>query len=164
MAGGGLLPASVYLGGASGNLSATVFVSSSAGNNASAIEGIGCVASLGSSAPGVLQFNLPEIIPSGTMKLRGLAWSQATTGNAVIVPSDGQTAPNSDIGGTTLTTDATMTWNWATLGLGSIMLEQKVNLSTAPTTNDILTVLLNFESSSWTLAQTSVFQFSLVWE
>jgi hypothetical protein len=165
MAGGPILPTSIYLGNASGNLFPSFFTSSSVGNNASTIEGIGCVASLASSAPCTLQFNLPESIPSGTIKLRGLAWAQATTGNAVIVPSDGQTAPNADIGGTTLTADSTMTWNWATLGVGSVMLEQKVNLSVSPATpNDILTVLLNFESSSWTLAQTGVFQFSVVWE
>jgi hypothetical protein len=151
----------MYLGGASGNLSSTIFVSSTAGNNASAIEGIGCVASLGSTAPGTLQFNLPEAIPAGVMKLRALAWSQATTGVGVIVPSDGQTAPGSDIGATTLTTDTTISITWAT---GSIIQEQKVNLSTTPTANDILTVLLNFTSSSWTLAQTSVWQFSIVWE
>jgi hypothetical protein len=151
----------MYLGAASGNLSSTVFISSTAGNGASAIEGIGCVASLGSTAPGVLQFNLPEVIPSGTMKLRALAWAQATTGNGVIVPSDGQTAPGSDIGAASLTTDATITITWTT---GSIINEQKVNLGTTPTANDILTVLLNFSSSSWTLAQTSVWQFSIVWE
>ena len=161
MSGGPILPASIYVGAASGNLSPTVFISSTAGNNASAIEGIGCVASLASTAPCVLQFNLPESIPSGVMKLRGLAWAQATTGNAVVVPSDGQTAVGSDIGGTSLTTDATMTWTWTT---GSVIVEQKVNLATTPTVNDILTVLLNFESSSWTLAATGVFQFSVVWE
>jgi hypothetical protein len=164
MASGPLLPSSIYLGAASGNLSPTIFQSSTAGNNASFIEGIGCVASLGSTAPCTLQFNLPESIPTGTMKLRGLAWAQATTGKGVVVPSDGQTAVNSDIGGTALTANATMTWDWASLGLGSVMLEQKVNLSTTPTANDILTVLLNFESSAWTLAATGVFQFSLVWE
>ena len=161
MAGGPLLPASIYMGAASGNLSPTFFNSSTAGNNASFIEGIGCIASLGSTAPCTLKFNLPESIPTGVMKLRALAWSQATTGNGVIVPSDGQTAPNSDIGATTLTTDTTISITWAT---GSIINEQKVNLSTTPTANSILTVLLNYASSSWTLAQTSVWQFSIVWE
>jgi hypothetical protein len=162
MAGGPLLPSSIYVGAASGNLTMTFFQSSTAGNNASFIEGVGCTASLGSTAPCTLQFNLPESIPSGVMKLRGLAWAQATTGSAVVVPSDGQTAPNSDIGATTLTVDSSMTWTWT---VGSVILEQKVNLSASPgTTNDILTVLLNFVSSSWTLAQNSVFQFSVVWE
>ena len=161
MAGGPLLPASIYVGGAGGNLSPTFFISSAAGNGGSAIEGIGCVASLGSTAPGVLQFNLPEVIPSGTMKLRALAWAQATTGVGVIVPSDGQTAVGSDIGGTTLTTDTAISITWAT---GSIINEQKVNLATTPTANNILTVLLNYTSTSWTLAQLSVWQFSVVWE
>lgn len=161
MAGGPLLPSSIYVGGASGNLSPTIFISSTDTNAASAIEGIGCVASLASTAPGVLQFNLPESIPSGTMKLRALAWAQATAGVGVIQPSDGQTAVGSNIAATALTGDATISLTWTT---GSVIMEQKVNLSTTPTANNILTVLLNFTSSSWTLAQTSVWQFSLVWE
>jgi hypothetical protein len=161
MAGGPLLPSSIYVGGAGGNLSPTFYVPGTNTNAAGAIEGIGAVASLASTAPGVLQFNLPEVIPTGVMKLRALAWANATSGNGVIIPSDGQTAVGSNIGGTSLTTDATISLTWTT---SDIIMEQKVNLATSPTPNNILTVLLNFSSSSWTLAATSVWQFSVVFE
>lgn len=161
MAGGPLLPSSIYVGGAVGNLSPTFYVPNTNTNTAGAIEGIGCVASLASTAPGVLQFNLPESIPTGTAKLRTLAWANAAAGNAVIQITDGQTAVGSNIGQAALGTAGTVSLTWTT---ADVIMEQKVNLSTAPTANDILTVLLNFTSSSWTLAATSVFQFSVVWE
>lgn len=167
MAGGPIFPASLYLGGGSGVLSAT-FYQSGAGTTVanSWIEGIGVAASLGSLTsvvPLPLQFNLPEVIPAGVMKLRVLAWANATSGNAKINCSDGQTAPGSNIANTTLTTDTGFTQTWAT---ADIIVENKITLATTPTANDILTVLIGFDgtSSAWTLAQNSVWQFSLVWE
>jgi len=75
MAGGPMFPSSIYLGGASGNLSSTIFVPSTNTNAAGAIEGIGVIGSLGSDSTAVLQFNLPETIPTGTCKLRTLMWA-----------------------------------------------------------------------------------------
>jgi hypothetical protein len=161
MAGGPILPSSIYLGGASGNLSAAVYVPATNTNNAGAIEGIGVVASLAADAAAVLQFNLPEVIPSGTLKLRCLAWANATSGVAKLTVSDGQTAAGSNIGGTTLSTETQVSQTWAT---ADIIVENKVTLTTSPTANSILTVLATFNTSGWTLAQTSVWQFSLVWE
>lgn len=163
MAGGPILPSSIYLGGASGNLSPTFYVPVTNTNNAGAIEGVGVIASLGSfsDAPAVLQFNLPEVIPSGVLKCRVLAWANATTGVAKLTLSDGQTAAGSNIGTATLTADIQISQTWAT---ADIIVENKVILATSPTANSILTVLATFNASGWTLAQTSVWQFSLVWE
>jgi hypothetical protein len=165
MAGGPLLPSSVYLGGAAGNLSATFYTSGAGTTIAnSTIEGVGVVASLTADAAAVLQFNLPEVIPAGTCKLRVLAWANATSGVAKLDIADGQTAAGSNIANTTLTTEAgspTISQTWAT---ADIIVENKVTLTTAPVANDILTVLATFRTASWTLAQTSVWQFSLVWE
>lgn len=164
MASGPILPSSIYFGGASGNASPTFYVPTTNTNTAGAIEGIGVIASLGSfaDAPIPIQFNLPEVIPSGQAKLRLLAMSSATTGNAKITVADGVTAPGSNIGVATLTTDAsaqTVAWSAA-----DVLLETKINLATTMIANGVLTVLLTFNASGWTLAQDSVWIASLVWE
>jgi hypothetical protein len=161
MAGGPILPSSIYLAGASGNLSPTFYVPATNTNTAGAIEGIGVVASLGADAPAVLQFNLPESIPSGALKLRVLAWANATSGVAKLTVKDNQTAAGSNIGATSLTTETQLSQTWAT---ADIIVENKMTLTTVPTANSILTVLATFNTASWTLAAASVWQFSLVWE
>ena len=50
---------------------------------------------------------------------------------------------------------------WAT---ADIIVENKVTLTQQPTANDIYTVVATFRTASWSLAQASVWQFSLVWE
>jgi hypothetical protein len=161
MAGGPILPSSVYLGGASGNLAPGVYIPATNTNNAGAIEGITVVASLGSDSAAVLQFNLPETIPTGVMKCRCLAWANATSGVAKLTLSDGQTAVGSNIGATTLTADTQVSQTWSS---ADVIVENKVTLATTPTANYVLTVLATFNTSGWTLAQNSVWQFSLVWE
>jgi hypothetical protein len=162
MAGGPLFPSSTYVGGASGNLSLTFYVSGAGTTVAqSYIEGVGVIASLGSDASAILQFNLPEVIPSGVMKMRVLAWANATSGVAKLTISDGQTAAGSNIANTTLTADTQVSQTWAT---ADIIVENKVTLATTPTANSILTCRCTFNTSGWTLAQQSVWQFSLIWE
>ena len=161
MSGGPLLPSSMYLGGASGNLSPTFYIPNTNTNGAGALEGIGVVASLGADAPAVLQFNMPETIPSGTLKLRLLAMANATSGNALWTTSDGATSAGSNIGATTLNGETQQTITWTT---ADILVENKQALTTVPTANQILTVLLTFNHTSWTLAATSVWQASIVWE
>jgi len=165
MAGGPILPTSIYLGGASGNLSPT-FYTSGAGTTTvnSTIEGVGVVASLGSDASAVMQFNMPEVLPAGTLKLRVLALANATSGVAKLDIIDGRTPAGSNIANATFTTEAgspTISQTWAT---ADILVENKVTLTQQPTANDIYTVVATFRTASWTLAATSVWQFSLVWE
>jgi hypothetical protein len=163
MAGGPIFASSIYLGGASGNLSSTVYISAAGTTVAnSAIEGVGVVASLAADAAAVLQFNLPEVMPTGVMKCRVLAWANATSGVAKLTLSDGQTAPAANIANTTLTADAQISQTWSS---ADVIVENKVTLATSsPTANSILTILATFNTSGWTLAQSSVWQFSLVWE
>src|SRR6516225_936718 len=161
MAGGPILPSSIYVGGASGNLSPTFYVPATNTNTAGAIEGIGVIASLGADASAVLQFNLPEVIPTGALKLRVLAWANATSGVAKLTVKDNQTAAGSNIGVTTLTTETQLSQTWAT---ADIIVENKIALTTVPIANSILTVLATFNTSGWTLAAASVWQLSLVWE
>lgn len=163
MSGGPILPSSIYLGGASGNLSATIYVPATNTNNAGAIEGIGVVASLASSAPAILQFNLPEAIPTGTAKVRALLWTTSTSTSQVakLTISDGQTAAGSNIGATSLTTETQVTQTGFT---SDAITENKITITTSPTANNILTVAATFNATGWTLASNSVWQFSLVWE
>ena len=161
MTGGPILPSSIYLGGASGNLYPNFYVPATNTNTAGALEGIGVVASLAANATAVLQFNLPETIPAGTLKLRCLAMANATSGVAKLTVSDGQTAAGSNIGATTLSSETQLSQTWAT---ADILVENKITLTTSPTANDILTVMAVFNTTSWTLAAASTWQFSLVWE
>lgn len=161
MAGGPIFPSSMYLGGASGNLSATVYIPNTNTNNAGAYEGIGVVASLAADAPAVLQFNLPGAIPSGTAKLRFLAMANATSGVAKVTVSDGVGAAGTNLGAPTLTGETQLSQTWAT---ADILVENKVTLSSIPLANNILTALVTFNTTNWTLAATSVWNVSLIWE
>ena len=161
MSGGPILPSSIYLGGASGNLSPTFYIPATNANAAGAIEGIGVVGSLGSDAPAVLQFNMPEVIPSGSLKLRGLAMANATSGNALFTVKDKNVAAGASLGTSTLNNEGSSTVTWTT---ADILVEKKITLTSSPVANDILTVLVTFTTASWTLTASSVWQFSLVWE
>lgn len=162
MAGGPLLPSSVYLGGASGNLFPNFYIPATNTNAAGALEGIGVVASLGSDAAAVLQFNTPpSALPSGTLKLRILAMANATSGVAKLTVKDGHTPAGSSIGVATLSTETQVSQTWAT---ADILVENKVTLTTSPSAGDIVTILATFNTSSWTLAAVSTWQFSLIWE
>jgi hypothetical protein len=167
MAGGGLLPSSVYLGGAPGNLSSTFYVpATNTVANQGSIEGIGVVASLGAIASAILQFNAPEVIPTGQLKLRMLGMANATSGIAYWQVQDGITSPGSSVGTTALTLEANQSLTWTT---ADILMESKQNLSIAPSANQIITMIINFAQQSgslqaFTLAQISVWQPSLIWE
>lgn len=161
MASGPLFPSSIYLGGASGNLFPNVYIPATNTNAAGAIEGIGVVASLGSDAAAVLQFNMPEVIPSGTLKLRCLTMANATSGVAKLTIKDKNVAAGASLGTSTLNSETQLSQTWAT---ADILVENKVTLTSTPSANDILTVLATFNTTSWTLAAVSTWQFSLVWE
>jgi hypothetical protein len=161
MAGGPLLPSSVYFGGASGNAYPNTYIPATNTNGAGAIEGVGIVASLGADAPVVMQFNMPESIPAGTLKLRCLAMANATSGVAKLTIKDKNVAAGNSLGTSTLNTETQLSQTWAT---ADILVENKITLTSTPTVNDILTVLATFNTASWTLAAASVWQFSLVWE
>ena len=161
MSGGPILPSSVYLGGASGNLFPNFYVPATNTNAAGAIEGIGVIASLGADAPAVLQFNMPETIPTGTLKLRLLAMANATSGIAKVTVKDKNVAAGASLGTSTLNSETQVSQTWAT---ADILVENKVTLTSTPAANDILTVLVTFNTTGWTLAAASTWQASIVWE
>jgi hypothetical protein len=169
MAGGPLLPSSIYLGGASGNLSPQFYIGTTAtGGGAaagySAFEGIAAIASLTSAAAAaaVLQFNLPEVIPSGTAKLRTLCMVNASAGAATWAVHDAVTAPAAAIGASAFTTEATQTFTFATI---DVLNENKLTITPVPVANYIYTANVVFApSANFTVIQQTVWQFSLVWE
>ena len=161
MSGGPVLPSSVYLGGASGNLYPSYYIPNTNTNNAGAIEGIGVVGSLGSDAPAVLQFNMPELIPVGTLKLRCLAMANATSGAAKVTVKDKNVAAGGSLGTSALNSETQLSQTWAS---ADVLVENKVQLTSAPNGNEVLTVLVTFNTSGWTLSAASVWQFSIVWE
>lgn len=161
MAGGLIFPSSVYLGGASGNLYPNFYVPATNTNAAGAIEGIGVVASLAADATAVIQFNIPGVLPTGTCKLRILAWANATSGAAKLTVSGGETAVGSNIGAATLTAETQISQTWSS---ADIIVENKITLTDTPTASNIYTIKAVFNTTSWTLAAPSTWQFSLVWE
>jgi hypothetical protein len=113
-----------------------------------------------------MQFNIPGtgVIPSGTLKLRVLAWANATSGVAKLDIIDGRTPAGSNIANATFTTEAgspTISQTWAT---ADIIVENKVTLTQTPSAGDIYTVVATFRTASWSLTAQSVWQFSLIWE
>jgi hypothetical protein len=167
MPGGPLLPSSINVGGANGNLSPTFYYpATNTVANQGVIEGIGVVASLGAIASAQLQFNMPEAIPTGTLKLRLLAMANATSGIAYWQIQDGATSAGNSIGTASLNTESNQSTTWTT---ADVLVETKQNLTVSPSTNQIVTVIINFAQQSgslqaFTLAQQSVWQASLVWE
>jgi hypothetical protein len=161
MAGGPLLPSSLYLGSASGNLFPTFYIPSTNTNLAGAIEGVGVVASLAAEAAAVMQFNMPESIPPGTLKLRVLTLANAASGTTKLTVSDKNVAAGGQLGTSTLNVESQLSFALAT---ADILVENKITLTSSPSANDILTVLATFNHTSWTLAASSAWQFSVVWE
>jgi hypothetical protein len=130
------------------------------------MEGIGVIASLttAAAAQAVLQFNLPEVIPTGTLKLRTLAMAAATSGAATWAVHDAVTAAGVAIGASSFTTETTQTITWAA-GNTDQLLENKQTLTSTAIANSIFTcVIVYAPAANFTLAQQSIWQFSLVWE
>jgi hypothetical protein len=169
MSGGPLHPSSVYLGGASGVLSATVFIPGTNTNAAGEVEAIGALGSgvaggLGNGATdsrATIQFNLPGtgLIPSGVLKLRVLTWTPDAH-VAKLTVSDGVTAPGSNIGVATLTAETQLSFT----PVVDVINENKVTLTTVAVASGIYTIKAVFNTTGWAITGTSVWQFSLVWE
>jgi hypothetical protein len=156
-----VFPSSIYLGAANGRLTHTVYTPATNTNSAGYIEGIGVVASLAQDSVATLQFNLPAAIPSGTCKLRLLAFAGATGGTAKLTIADGVTAVGSNIGAATLTSETQTSQTWSS---ADVIVEIKTALSVAPVASNVYTVKITFQTGSWTLAANSVWQASLIWE
>lgn len=162
MAGGPIFPHSIYLGGGAGDLFPNFYAG--AGGNASAHdEGIGVAASIAADRTAELRFAIPPSLPTGTLKLRMLALANATSGAAKVTVSDKNVAAGASPSAATLTAEAQQTITWVA-GSNDKYQEVKLILTPAPAANDVLVVAVVFNTTGWTLAQVSTWQFSLIWE
>jgi hypothetical protein len=100
-----------------------------------------------------------------------LAWSLATAGTAYWNITDGQTAPGSNIGATSLTAENSGNSYSQTWTTQDVIVENKITLTPVPVGNDIYTVNCTFKltqigggAATWSLASASYWQFSLIWE
>lgn len=164
MAGGPILPNSLFPGDATGRLFPS-FYGGAGGNAAARDEGMGVMASLTANATWELRFLLPPAaaIPSGTMKLRLLALANAAAGDAKVTVSDAVVAAGASPSAAALTaeTQATVTWG---AGDNDKYKEAKIPLTAVPVGNDILVVAIQFNNTGWTLAQVSTWIASIIWE
>lgn len=168
-AGGPILPSSLYLGAASGNLFPFFYLANTNTNGAGYDEGIGVVGSLAADSTAILRFPMPPTIPSGTLKLRLLALANDSTHAIHLVVSDKNVAAGGDPATVTLNaeTETTMTFSAA-----DSYLESKTSLTTSPSGNDMLVVTIKFCQNSggscgtpgWAVTTSSVFIASIIWE
>lgn len=164
MAGGPILPNSLFPGDTAGRLFPS-FYGGAGGNAAARDEGMGVMASLSADATWELRFLLPPAaaIPSGTLTLRLLALANAATGSAKVTVKDAVVAAGASPSAAALTSETQTTVTWGASDNDKYK-EAKIPLSAVPVGNDILVVGLTFNTSGWTLAQVSTWIASIIWE
>lgn len=146
----GLLGFGYYAGGG-GNASPTDF-------------GLSVAASLSGDVTAQMRFQLPSVIPQGTMKLRLLCLANATSGAAKFTVKDGICAPGASPSAVTLTSETQSTITWAS-GFADKYQEVKVTLTAVPSSNGILVVAITLNTSGYTLAQIMTMLIpTVIWE
>lgn len=162
MAGGPIFPHSAFPVTA-GNVFPNIYIGG--GANSKHEEGLGVAASIGADSTWRLRFQIPPAIPTGTAKLLLRAMANATSGSAKITPQLAKVAGGSSPSGATLTAEAQQTITWTAV---DVYVDTKVTLTNttivAGDENKALVCDLVFNTTSWTLAQVSTWQVSLLWE
>lgn len=127
-------------------------------------EGYRCEASLGADAILELNFEMPQVLPSGTPKLRCLAIADATSGDSKINPAWASLAVGEDYDTISLTAEGVDTNTWAA-GDDEELIERIITLDADTIVADEIVVMqITFTTASWTLAQISTWNFSIIWE
>lgn len=162
MAGGPIFPNSAFPVTA-GKVFPNIHVG--AGANSKHDEGLGVMASLDGDAIWRLRFQMPPTsLPSGTCKLRLLALANATSGAAKVNAKWASVAAGEDPSSATLIAEGVATLTWAA-GNNDDYLELKITLDAdTPVAGEVIVLDLVFETSSWTLAQVSTWQASVIFE
>jgi hypothetical protein len=126
---------------------------------------LGVEASLGGDSIWRLFFQMPVIVPSGTLKLLLSSRANATTGVAKVNPKWKAYGASVDPSGLTVVAEGASTVTWAS-GDNDKMLQTKIVLdaTTLPVGGDNLVIDLTFETSGFTLAQISAWWASLIYE
>jgi len=134
------------------------------GTNARRQHGIGVEDSLGANAIAYLTFEAPQVLPSGTAKLRLELKADAVTGNAKINPKWFSYAPTENFDTMTLNAEGVNTVTWAT-GDNDDFKELKVTLDADTiVAGEKIFIALTFETASWTLAVRMLCLASIIWE
>lgn len=125
---------------------------------------LGVMASLDGDAVWRLAFKIPPSLPTGTAKIVGHARANATSGNAKVNFKWLNVAAEEDPGGTVIA-ETVDTVTWAS-GDADVIKEVKRTLDadTAPAAGETVYMDVTFETSSWTLAAQSGWQFYIIWE
>jgi hypothetical protein len=161
MAGGPLFPYSIYP-----DTNGRIYPGPHIGGTNSRVDfGMKVEASLGADSKLHLRFQMPPSIPSGTLKLDVVTLANATSGNAVLNPAWAVVAGGANPDTATLTGEGNTTLTWAS-GDNDDYKRTKIILdaSTAPAAGEVVVMEITFVSASWTLAQVSTWNFSLIWE
>ena len=136
-----------------------------AGANSKQDEGLGVAASIGADSTWRLRFKMPPTtLPSGTFKLDLWALANATTGDAKVNPKWASVATEESPSGATLNAEGTSTLTWGA-GDNDQYKNLKITLDAdTPVAGETIVLDLVFETTSWTLAQVSTWQASVIWE
>lgn len=136
-----------------------------AGANSKHDDGLGVEASVGADAIWRLRFMLPpSSLPSGTCKLNLFALANATSGDAKVNAKWASVAAEEDPSGATLNAEGTSTLTWGA-GDNDQYKNLKITLDAdTPVAGEVVVMDLTFETTSWTLAQVSTWQASIIWE
>lgn len=162
MAGGPIFPRSAVFP-SSGKAFPGVFLGAT---NSKQEEGIGVMASLDADTTVELRFQMPPSLPTGTGKLKLRALANATSGSAKFNPKWKSVAveESADVATGSLNAETTQTLTWAA-GDNDQYKELEIILDADTIVADEEIVMeLVFETTSWTLAATSTWIVSIIWE
>ena len=126
--------------------------------------GYGVMASLDGDATLEVVFDIPTSVPSGTAKLKCKARANATSGAAKLNPKWFSCAAEENPDTLTLNAEGTSTITWAA---GDVDVVKELDITMDADTfvvDETVYVHIVFETSSWTLAQISLWNFYLFWE
>ena len=120
-------------------------------------------ASIAADAKVELFYSIPAPLPSGTCKLRARARASATTGNAKFNPKWVSVAAEEDASSATVIAEGTQTISWGSGDTDQIkVLDVTLDADTV-VAGEIIAMVLWFETSNWTLAAISGWNFPVVW-
>jgi hypothetical protein len=160
---GPIFPYSAVPSGSTGEIFPNVHVGAT---NSRLAEGLGVAnaTDLTADRTWMLHFQMPPTLPSGTAKLRLLAIANATTGVAKVNPTWGSVAVEENYDTTTLTAEGVQTVTWET-GDADVFKELKVTLDAdTVVASEIVVMNLVFVDTDFTLAVTSTWIASIIWE
>lgn len=161
MTGGPVLPHTIYANGAAGRLFDGYHIGAT---NSRASQGIRCEASLTADSIVALEFQMPPALPTGTGKLLVRALANATSGAAKVNPKWASVAAGENPDTATLTAEGTTTITWAA-GDNDDYKDTKITLDADTlVAGETVYMHVTFETTAWTLAQISTWQFFIIWE